>query len=141
MIICYTLSMYELMNTKEIMSSMGQKIKTKRISLDYTQEEFSAKSGVALSTYRTFEKSGKGSFENFIAILSALGSLSELERLLPQISFSPVAEFNKKKTKERLRVKKKNSDIFTATSDSLEKPSSKKPSSFLQKIKVKNDKN
>jgi len=132
--------MYELINTKEIMSSMAQKIRTKRISLDYTQEEFSAKSGVALSTYRTFEKSGKGSFENFIAILSALGSVSELEKLLPQASFSPVAEFNKKNTKERLRVKKKSSDTFTATSDPLEKPSPKKPSSLLKKIKAKNEK-
>jgi len=132
--------MYELINTKEIMSLMAQKIRTKRISLDYTQEEFSAKSGVALSTYRTFEKSGKGSFENFIAILSALGSVSELEKLLPQASFSPVAEFNKKNTKERLRVKKKSSDTFTATSDPLEKPSPKKPSSLLKKIKAKNEK-
>ena len=132
--------MYELLNTKEIMSSIAQKIRKKRISLNYTQEEFSAKSGVALSTYRTFEKSGKGSFENFIAILSALGSLSELERLLPQTPFSPMAEFHKKKKKERLRVKNKSSDISTSTAKIIEKPSSKKEPSFLQKIKAKNAK-
>ena len=132
--------MYELLNTKEIMSSVAQKIRRRRISLNYTQEEFSSKSGVALSTYRTFEKSGKGSFENFIAILSALGSLSELERLLPQTSFSPMAEFHKKKKKERLRVRNKSSDISTLTAKTVEKPLSKKEPSFLQKIKAKNAK-
>ena len=130
--------MYELMNSKEIISSMAKKVKTKRIALNYTQEDFSKKSGVALSTYRTFEKSGKGSFENFIAIITALGSVSELERLLPQTSFSPMAEFNKKKKKERLRVKKKSSDTTSLKSKPIEKPLSKKPLSLLEAIKAKN---
>lgn len=130
--------MYELMNSKEIISSIAKKIRTKRIALNYTQEEFSKKSGVALSTYRTFEKSGKGSFENFISILSALGSVSELEILLPQTSFSPMAEFNKKKKKERLRVKKKSSDTTSLKSKPIEKPLSKKPLSLLEAIKAKN---
>jgi transcriptional regulator with XRE-family HTH domain len=127
--------MYELMNSKEIMLEIAQKVKTKRISLDYTQEAFSAKSGVALSTYRTFEKSGKGSFENFISVLSALGSVSELERLLPQTTFSPVAEFNKKKKKERMRVKKKSSDTSTSKNHPI-----KKSSSLLDAIKARNEK-
>ena len=126
--------MYELMNNSEIMLEMAQKIRTKRISLNYTQEDFSSKSGVALSTYRTFEKSGKGSFENFIAILSALGSVSELEKLLIKAPFSPAKEFNKKETKERLRVKKKYSDIPVTI-----KKSTKKASSLLEKIKAKNE--
>jgi len=127
--------MYELMNHKEIMLDIAHKIKTKRIALDYTQEEFSAKSSVALSTYRTFEKSGKGSFENFIAILSALGSVEELEQLLPTLSFSPADIFHNKTTKERMRVKKKSTDKLTPNSKSIEKSSS-----LLETIRAKNEK-
>jgi len=124
------LNMYELKNRKEIMLDVSKKIKTRRISLNYTQEEFSAKSGVTLSTYRTFEKSGKGSFENFIAILSALGSISELERLLPQTSFSPMAEFNKKKS----------SNTSILKGNLSEKKTLEKSPSLLEVIRAKNAK-
>ena len=71
--------MYELMNHKEIISDVAHEIKIKRIAFDYTKEEFSVKSSVSLSTCRTSEKSAKGSFENFIMILSVLDFIEELE--------------------------------------------------------------
>lgn len=124
--------MYELMNSKEIMTDLAQKIKTKRISLDYTQEAFALKSGVALSTYRTFENSGKGSFENFVAIMTALGSIGELDKLLPKAPFSPADTFQKKTKKIWLRVTKKASN---PTNNNEEKAST-----LLQAIKAKNAK-
>ena len=127
--------MYELMNHKEIMLDIAKKVKSKRIALDYTQEAFSAKSGVALSTYRTFEKSGKGSFENFIAILTALGAVSELERFLPKVTFSPQDMFHNKTTKERKRAKGKYIEDVTPVRKSLDKSSS-----FLYAIKARNAK-
>ncbi|RLA66738.1 MAG: hypothetical protein DRQ78_03625 [Epsilonproteobacteria bacterium] len=117
------------------MLDMAQKIRTKRISLEYTQKTFSDKSGVSLSTYRIFEQSGKGSFENFIAILSALGSVSELESLVSKTPFSPAKAFYEKTTKERLRVKNKTSKMMTLST----KPN-KKESTLLEAIKAKNAK-
>jgi len=116
------------------MLDIAQKIKKKRLALNYTQEEFSSSSGVALSTYRTFEKTGKGSFENFITILTSLGAVSNLEALLPQVSFSPAEVFKQKTKKERMRASK------TSHTSPHSKNKNIKSSSLLEAIKAKNAK-
>lgn len=132
MIICYTHLMYELMNRNEIMLDIAKKIKKKRLALNYTQEEFSSSSSVALSTYRTFEKTGKGSFENFIAIMTSLGAITQLEAFLPQVPFSPAEVFKQKLKKQRMRASK------TAHSSSNFENKNTKSASLLDAIKAKN---
>jgi transcriptional regulator with XRE-family HTH domain len=124
--------MYELMNRKEIMKDLAKKIKQNRISLDLTQEEFSKRSGVKLSTYRTFERSGKGSLENFIAILLAFGMESEFEKLFPKTSISPKDLYEGKTKKIKMRVKKSKKDIELKIKEDRPKES------FLDLIKKKN---
>jgi len=121
------------MNRNEIMLDIAQKIKKKRLALNHTQEAFALRSGVTLSTYRTFEKTAKGSFETFIAILSSLGAISQLEALLPKAPFSPAEIYKQTVKKERSRATKTFNRLPTA-----EKPSSKS-SGLLKTIRAKNE--
>ena len=124
--------MYELKITSEISSDIASKIKNLRIANNNTQEEFALKVGVTLSTYRTFERNGKGSFETFIKIVSGLGRLGELKRMLLLSDFSPIEALKQKKKPQRQRVKKEHKTNIA------KQISIKKEENFLDMIKKKN---
>ncbi len=127
--------MYTFKTTKDIALDISQKIKTVRIGLNFTQEEFALKSGVTLSTYRTFEKSGKGSFETFIMIVTGLGRINELSRILVSSDFSPIQALKEKEKPKRQRVRNGyKADIEKAPSII------KSDESFIQMIKDTNAK-
>ena len=94
--------MYELMPTQDILKDISIKIKKVRLSLNLTQEDFALKVGIPLSTYRSFEREAKGSFENFIKITTTLGRINEIENILKTDDFSPSKAFyNNTKNKQR----------------------------------------
>ncbi len=129
--------MYELLTTKEIQKDLAKKIKTKRLVLNYTQEDFAIKSGITLSTYRSFENSGKGSFENFIKIIYALGRINELDKFLEIPSISPMDIIKNKKLKieQKQRVRKNKQTVAS------EIKVYKNGESIIDKIKEYNAKN
>lgn len=127
--------MYELKSIKDISKDMSNKIKQIRIALNFTQEEFALKSGITLSTYRTFEKSGKGSFETFIKVVSGLGRINELNQMLYLETFSPIESFKHKKKPPRQRVRN------SIQLDTKQPKSIKNEPSFLDMIRDKNEKN
>ena len=104
--------MYKFDTTTEIMNDFSKKIKFERIKQKITQEDFSIKSGITLSTYKTFENKGKGSFGNFIKILKAFGKEDQLKQILEEELFSPKsATLNKKELNQKKRVRTK--QVFT----------------------------
>jgi transcriptional regulator with XRE-family HTH domain len=66
---------------KEIIQELAARAKARRLSLDLTQEGLSHRSGVALSTLKQFEHTGKISLESLLALSVALGGSHEFERL------------------------------------------------------------
>ena len=99
--------MYEMKSIEEITTDFAKKIKQERLRQNKTQEEFSLKAGVKLSTYKTFENKAKGTFENFLLILKAFGKINELESILSKPEFSPKEQITKNSKQEKQRVKHK----------------------------------
>lgn len=128
--------MDEFSTTKEIMLEFAQKIKKERLDQNITQEDMASKSGISLSTYKIFEKSGKGTFENFINILKALGKVSMLDSIFDQNSFSPkqmVLSKVKEKTRQRASSQKDTiKEIETNTANT-------RLGVFLDRLKAKNE--
>lgn len=60
------------------------RVKKLRKSRKWTQEEFSERSGVALGTYRKFERTGIISLESFLLICQALSTLSDIEGFMKE---------------------------------------------------------
>ncbi|WP_428739301.1 helix-turn-helix domain-containing protein [Sulfurimonas sp.] len=130
--------MNEFSTTNEILLEFATKIKNERLKRNITQEEMAAKVGVSLSTYKIFEKSGKGSFEHFINILKAFGKISELNNLFVQSDFSPKEKAlgdTEKKTK-RQRASSQMHKIETTENTEHEVQTL---SSLIEQIKAKNE--
>jgi transcriptional regulator with XRE-family HTH domain len=132
--------MNEFSTTYEILIEFAKKIKDERLRQNITQEDLALKSGLSLSTYKIFEKNGKGSFENFINIMKALGKTSELNNLFINSSFSPKQKvLNKKIDKtERKRASSKEKNIIL---ESNTETKATKIASLLDKLKEKNENN
>jgi transcriptional regulator with XRE-family HTH domain len=60
---------------------VGQRLKRLRLAKGWTQEELSARSGVAVSTLKLLEAKGSGSFQRLIRVAVALGVDGELRGL------------------------------------------------------------
>lgn len=134
--------MNEFSTTKEIMLEFAQRFKKERLKQNITQEEIAFKAGMSLSTYKTFEKSGKGSFENFINIMKTLDRVVELDALLIQSDFSPKEKvLAKKEKKSRQRASSKETmDNFLVSNNKQDKNiKSTKIDSLLKKLKARDE--
>lgn len=56
-------------NLDKLIALSKVKIRAERIALELTQEEFADFVDIKYATYKTFEQSGKISFENYLKIL------------------------------------------------------------------------
>lgn len=89
----------------KILKSASKKIRAERIALELSQEEFAKFVNIKLSTYKTFEQSGKITFENFVKILIKINKIEQFK------SFLDGFEFNEQK--ERVIKKNESIDIYT----------------------------
>lgn len=109
--------MNEISSVEKVKKELVRKIKNYRIQQNLTQKEFSLKSGITLSTYKSFEQKGKGNFENFLIILYTLDKLHELDNLLQDsknvVKNSNVRQRVRKEQKQIKRKKKKAFDSST----------------------------
>jgi transcriptional regulator with XRE-family HTH domain len=85
----------ELQSPREIAQALAQRVKALRLERGWTQQEVAERAGVALPTYRVFERSGRISLDRLLRLALVLdaragfdqlfapgpaGSLAELER-------------------------------------------------------------
>lgn len=104
------------MSPTAISLEMGQRLKRARLNGDITQSELAKRTGLTRRTILNAEK-GKVQLENFIAILSALSLLNQLNLFLPEQQLSPL-QLAKLKGQERKRASRKsNSDRPATTQD------------------------
>ena len=96
-------------NISEISTELSMAIKARRISVNLTQKQLSEKSGVSLSTLRSFEQTGKITLKHFLSILRGLNILDQLESLLAAPPLDPNELLSKKptqgRTRKRVRIK------------------------------------
>jgi transcriptional regulator with XRE-family HTH domain len=68
----------------EFAASLGQRIKARRLGMNYTQADAAARAGVAYRTWRRLESEGKASIEDLVRAAIALRCERDLAALFPE---------------------------------------------------------
>jgi transcriptional regulator with XRE-family HTH domain len=66
----------------EVCAELGQRARVRRLALNLSIEELSARIGVSDRTLRSFELSGRCTLGTFVRILEALNALADLQPVL-----------------------------------------------------------
>lgn len=69
---------------------IGQRLEALRLQLNKPQKELAAELGISEGTYRS-AVAGKAKFEVVVGLLRVLGKLENLQLLLPDTPYSPLA--------------------------------------------------
>lgn len=93
-------------NLDDIASQIADRVKTRRLELNLTQEGLATRSGIKFATYRRFEQTGEISLKGLLRIGLALNALSEFELLFAQKQYQTLDEVLSEKNTTRKRGKK-----------------------------------
>lgn len=104
---------------KQVLRSLGERIKQARLNQDMAQEELADRSGIGLRTINRIEK-GEENYNvlSLIAIARALGKTEQIEGLFPKV-INPLLATQHKPQKQRARAKEHSSET---NGSSLNKP-------------------
>lgn len=72
-----------LKTAAEMQDDVAAAARVRRIALNMTQEDLSARSGVAIATLRRFEAGGSATLATVLAVAESLGALAEFGALFP----------------------------------------------------------
>lgn len=97
---------YYTASDSRITQELGNRLRTLRLRKNITQVELAERTLIAVGTIKSLEK-GKGKLSSLIAVLRELGSLEQLDNLIPPITLSPIqiAEANLKTPTARVRAR------------------------------------
>ena len=97
--------MLSLMSSEEISFYIADRIRDERLRQGRdTQKTLAEKADIPHSTYKLIEREGKGSIENLIRVIAALGKVEDLSHLLAPPPFSPIEELKQQEKPKRRRV-------------------------------------
>ncbi len=71
-------------NPNTVAMQIADRVKTRRLELNLTQEALAARAGLKFSTYRRFEQTGEISLRGLLQIGFALNALAEFDTLFGQ---------------------------------------------------------
>lgn len=71
----------ELKSTDEISQMLARRVKARRLERRWTQQEIADRSGIALATYRRFERSGRISLKRLLKLAQVLDAQADFDRL------------------------------------------------------------
>lgn len=77
---------FDLRSPREVAQILAGRVKTLRLERGWTQQEIADRSGIALATYRRFERSGRISLERLLKLAVILDAQTGFDKL-----FSPPA--------------------------------------------------
>lgn len=93
---------YYSMSDKAIAAELGERIKTRRLRRNLTQQELATACALSLNSIKALE-GGKGKLATLIAVLRELQSLDGLENFVPDMGVSPL-QLARLKGKQRQRA-------------------------------------
>lgn len=97
-----------LKSPNEIMLTIAENVKQRRLEKNLTQKIFAQQTGINFATYRRFETSGEISLRNLANIAIALNAGKELSALFTSSAYNSINEMLTAKTnKERKRARSK----------------------------------
>ena len=86
--------------------ALAERVKTRRLEMNLTQEGLSVRSGVPLSTYRRFERTGMISLDGLLHIAYALDAMNDFDRLFESPKYATMNEALEANQKDRKRGKR-----------------------------------
>ncbi|MDF1548770.1 MAG: helix-turn-helix transcriptional regulator [Bacteroidales bacterium] len=95
-------------NPKMLAARIAENFKKTRISHNFTQEELSQRSGVALSSLKRFEQKAEISLASLLKLAVVLESSASFEKLFAETKFTTLDSYvDENKVASRKRVRKK----------------------------------
>lgn len=94
------------MTPQEVALHLAKQVRSKRLSLNFSQKTLSEHSGVSFGVIKKFERTGKISLESLLKIALALNSLGDFENLFrqpPPETFFSLDDLLKDRTRKRGR--------------------------------------
>ena len=90
----------------EIIKSVAQRVKSRRLELNLTQNGLAARAGVNIETYRKFERTGEISLLNLVKLAIALNVTSDFTTLFAQKQYQSLDDLLEVKKSNRKRGQK-----------------------------------
>ena len=99
---------YSEYSVTELVRLLGSRFKDYRLRANMTQKEVAEMSGLSMMTIHRFENGmvKNISLGTFLLLLKAVGSINDLNELMPEQPESPYLYDKKKKKAQRVRHKK-----------------------------------
>jgi HTH-type transcriptional regulator / antitoxin HipB len=91
-----------LKTPREIAATLAARVKALRLDRGWTQSELAARAGIALPTYRVFERTGKISVERLLKVAEVLDAQDGFDRLFTPPEVTSIAEL-KRRAEQPLR--------------------------------------
>ena len=96
----------DILTPNDVSKSLAERVKTRRLEMNLTQEGLAKRAGVKFSTYRRFEQTGEISLHGFLQIAFALNALSDFDALFIQRQYQSLDELLNAQSITRKRGKK-----------------------------------
>jgi transcriptional regulator with XRE-family HTH domain len=93
-------------NSKEICQAIAKKVKARRLDLNMTQEGICKRTGVNISSYRRFERTGLISLEGLVKISFVLEMEKDFDKLFTQRIYQSIDDVIESNFTKRKRGKK-----------------------------------
>jgi transcriptional regulator with XRE-family HTH domain len=91
----------------KLCKKVADRVRRRRLEMNFTQAGMAQKAGVNISTYRRFESTGEIAFLNLVKIATALSMTQDIQLLFSQQKYNSIDEvINADKIKSRKRGKR-----------------------------------
>lgn len=88
-----------------LMQSIAERVRQRRLGLNWTQKLLAAKAGIPLATYRRFESLGEISLRGLVMIAISLGAEDDLGQLFSAKNYQSIDELiDSTKNEQRKRA-------------------------------------
>lgn len=94
----------------DLLRGIAGRVKARRLELHLTQEQLAARAGIALPTYRRFERSGEIALRGLVMLAIALDATAEFASLFATSNYSSMDELLNAKQQSRKRGKRHGSN-------------------------------
>lgn len=83
---------FDIVSPEGKAKALAQRVKTRRLEMNLTQEGLSVRSGLPLATYRRFERTGKISLDGLLHVAYALDALNDFDQVLESRKYATLDE-------------------------------------------------
>jgi transcriptional regulator with XRE-family HTH domain len=87
----------------DIAIGVADRVRTRRLEADMTQQGLARRAGLPLSTYRRFESTGEISLRGLVLVAVALGTTADFATLFEQPRYASIDEILDDKRRARRR--------------------------------------